>query len=159
MSLQTQLDHMDMVETLAKPGLAILESLTPEKCNLWHHMTGVSTEVGELFDAVKKFVIYNKEFDYENALEELGDIEFYLAGIYRALLINRDDALRANMAKLAKRYPNYQYTDQRAHERADKQEVPDLKIYGETDFTLPEGSFGGGDVGHSWTGPNNQNKS
>lgn len=129
MATQIELEHAQMVDGLAKSGVDILESLTPEKCNLWHHMTGVATEVGELFDAVKKFVIYNKEFDYDNAVEELGDIEFYLTGIYRALAINRETALFANMTKLAKRYPNFKYTDQRAQERADKQEPP-------TDFRI-----------------------
>lgn len=129
MATQIEIEHEKMVMQLAKSGDEIFNSLTASKCELWHHMTGVATEVGELFDAVKKFVIYNKNFDFENALEELGDIEFYLAGVYQVLMLTREAALKANMTKLAKRYPNFKYTDQRAQERADKQEPP-------TDFRI-----------------------
>lgn len=120
MTTVTDFEHQAMVATLAKDGEKILKSLTPKKCDAWHHATGVCTEAGELLDAVKKYVIYNKAIDRDNVIEELGDIEFYLTGIRQNLGITRVETLAANMAKLAKRYPNFQYTDMRAHERADK---------------------------------------
>lgn len=120
MTTVTDFEHQSMVATLSKDGEEILKSLTPKKCDAWHHATGVCTEAGELLDAIKKYVIYNRAIDRDNVVEELGDIEFYLTGIRQNLGITRVETLAANMAKLAKRYPNFQYTDTRAQKRADK---------------------------------------
>lgn len=113
-------NHATMVKALAKDGAAILASLTPEKCHLNHMATGVATEAGELVDAVKKHVQYEKPLDRENVIEELGDLEFYMEGLRRGAGITREETLEANMKKLGKRYKDFQYSDQRAHDRADK---------------------------------------
>jgi len=111
-----------MVFGLRKPGAEILASLTAEDVDLWHMATGVTGEAGELVDAVKKAVVYRRPIDCVNVIEELGDLEFYMEGIRQILGITRDETLEANLAKLAIRYPGYQYTDARAQERADKDE-------------------------------------
>lgn len=113
--------HTLMVLRLSKTGDEIVKEIDGIKANLLHHAVGVAGEAGELLDAVKKNFIYNKPIDRANIIEELGDLEFYIAGVREALAITRDQTLQANMDKLAKRYPNYQYTDSRAQERADKQ--------------------------------------
>ena len=116
--------HADMVSKLCKPGDDILQSLTGFKADLWHVASCVPSEAGELFDAVKKFVIYGKsDLDIENVIEELGDIEFYLQRIRELLEIDREETLRANIQKLSKRYENFNYSDQAAQERADKSET------------------------------------
>ncbi|WVX87550.1 MazG-like pyrophosphatase [Vibrio phage EniLVp02] len=109
------------VANLIKPGADILASLTPEKVNLWHMATGVSGEAGELEDAIKKHVAYNKELDRKNVIEELGDLEFYMEGIRQALGLTRDEILAHNKDKLSKRYSGG-YSDAAAHARADKAE-------------------------------------
>lgn len=85
-----------------------------------HAILGISGECGELLDAIKKHVIYGKPIDRENLIEELGDIEFYLQHFRAITGISRDQAIEANMEKLAKRYPGYNYTDTAAQIRADK---------------------------------------
>ncbi len=112
--------HAEMVSALAKPGEAILESLTPQRAHLWHMASCVPGEAGELFDAVKKSVIYGKPIDIENVVEELGDIEFYLRGLRDALGITREETLRSNVAKLGKRYASGAFSDAQAQQRADK---------------------------------------
>jgi len=112
--------HTSMVLKLAKSGTLIAEAFDPIKANLLHHAVGVVSEAGELIDAVKKNFIYDKPLDRANVIEELGDLEFYMAGVREALAITREQTLVANMEKLAKRYPNYEYTNERAKERADK---------------------------------------
>jgi len=112
--------HDALVRALAKPGADILETLTPDRCELWHAASCVPSEAGELFDAIKKYVIYNKPLDMGNVIEELGDIEFYLAAIRQNLGIERATTLRANIDKLSKRYASMTYTDQAAQDRADK---------------------------------------
>ena len=112
--------HPQLVANLAKPGEHIISALTPEKAHLLHMAVGVSGEAGELLDAVKKSVIYNKPLDMTNVVEELGDLEFYLEGIRAALGITREQCLEANIDKLGKRYSSGSYSDAQAQDRADK---------------------------------------
>jgi NTP pyrophosphatase (non-canonical NTP hydrolase) len=113
--------HSEMVTRLTKPGQAILDQMTAEKANLMHAAVGVAGEGGELLDAVKKHVIYNKPLDRANVLEELGDIEYFLEQIRQALGIERQQCLDANIEKLSVRYRDFLYSDQQAHDRRDKQ--------------------------------------
>ena len=91
--------YKDMVSSLAKPGEEINDSLTPIKSNLLHMVLGISGEAGEILDAIKKHVIYNKGLDLEHVIEELGDLEFYLEGLRQQLLITREHTLNQNMTK------------------------------------------------------------
>jgi NTP pyrophosphatase (non-canonical NTP hydrolase) len=112
--------HHEMVAALVKPGVAILETLTAEKVGTWHMAAGIVGEAGELSEAVKKHVAYNKPLDRENVIEELGDLEFYMEGLRQSLGITRDETLTHNIAKLSVRYAGLQYTDAAAHNRVDK---------------------------------------
>jgi len=121
--------HETMVRMKAKPGIDILQSLTPEKCHLWHMATGASTEAGELLGAVKNHLIYNNPVDVENIIEELGDLLFYLQGVIQYLqdtikepcLIDIFTILMYNIQKLENRYKE-KYSDKEAQERRDKQQ-------------------------------------
>ena len=112
--------YADHVAGLTKSGSDIKESLSAADCYLIHMSMGVSGESGELLDAVKKHVIYRKPLDVLNVVEELGDLEFYMEGLRQAIGVTRDDVLRANIAKLRKRY-NGGYSDAAAKLRADKE--------------------------------------
>jgi NTP pyrophosphatase (non-canonical NTP hydrolase) len=112
--------HAEMVRTLVKPGSHIASALTANEADLWHAATGVVGEAGELIDAVKKHVIYRKDIDRANVVEELGDIEFYLEQVRQNLGITRDETLEANIDKLSVRYNGLKYSDQAAQDRADK---------------------------------------
>ena len=113
-------EYSAFVESLKKPGEAIIASLSPKKADLWHMGTLLAGEAGEALDAIKKHVIYGKELDFENVIEELGDVEFALAGIRNALGIDRDLVLATNHFKLSKRYLSGSYSDDQAKNRADK---------------------------------------
>lgn len=115
-----QINFQEMVASLVKPGEAVLESLTPEKADMLHMLIALPGEVGELLDALKKFIIYEKELDRENVIEELGDIEFYLEHIRQLLSIPREETIHKNISKLAKRYENFIYSNEAAQLRADK---------------------------------------
>lgn len=112
--------HSEMVRVLTKPGVDILESMSADKAHLMHMVMGVSGEVGELLDAIKKHIAYNKPLDYAHIVEELGDIEYYLEGLRQGLNIQRDFVLEENVKKLSKRYPGLNYSDAAAQARADK---------------------------------------
>lgn len=116
--------HEELVEKLKKPGEQILESLTPEKVDLWHMATLLVGEAAEILDAVKKHVVYNKELDVENIHEEMGDLEFGAEGIRQILGLLRSSILDGNKAKLMLRYADG-YSDSAAQIRQDK--VEDFK--------------------------------
>lgn len=111
-----------MVGALIKPGADIVRSLTPGRANALHMAVGVSGEAGELLDAVKKYVVYDKPLDRMNVVEELGDLEFYMEGLRAEFGITREETIQANIAKLSKRYHSGGYTDSQAQARADKPE-------------------------------------
>lgn len=113
--------HAEMVTALVKPGADILAQMTPEKADMMHAAIGVAGEGGELLDAIKRHVIYNKPLDMANVLEELGDIEFFLEQLRQRVGITREEALAANIAKLSVRYNGLKYSDKAAQERIDKQ--------------------------------------
>jgi len=118
--------HAGMVQELVKNPEQNLKELTPNKVNMIHAAIGVAGEAGELLYAIKKIVIYNKNVNYDaytNIVEELGDIEFYMEQIRQEFAISRNETLEANMKKLAKRYPNFNYSNEAAAARADKNEV------------------------------------
>lgn len=116
--------HQKMVKDLIKPGADILASLTSEKCHLDHMAQGAAYEAGELGDAIKKHIMYNKPLDRENVIEELGDMEFYMEGLRQGLGITREETLEANMKKLLKgRYKTGTYSDDQAIARADKEDA------------------------------------
>jgi len=120
----TEVVYRDMVAALAKPGADILAVLTPEACHLWHMASCVPSEAGELFDAVKKHIIYGTPLDRANVVEEMGDLEFYLEGMRQGLGITRDECLKQNTEKLLTsekaRYKLGKYSDTQAVARADK---------------------------------------
>lgn len=122
---ELQTFHSQMVSGLAKDGATIAAELSPENAHLLHMAVGIAGEAGELLDAVKKAAIYNKPIDLVNVVEELGDLEFYMQGLRQGLDITRAETLKANIDKLGKRYKDFQYSDQQAQDRADKQEESD----------------------------------
>lgn len=74
-----------LVAALAKPGQDILDSLTPQKVDAWHHASCIPGEVGELFDPINRHINFGAPLDRENVVEELGDIEFYKQGLRAAI--------------------------------------------------------------------------
>lgn len=117
---QLHLSFPSFVKAITKCPHDILSELSPSKVNLIHAVFGISGEAGELLDAVKKHVVYGKNLDYENVVEELGDLEFFLEMFRGELGISRDSVIQKNVEKLSKRYPNCTYTDKDALERKDK---------------------------------------
>lgn len=114
------IQHNEMVKALVKSGATIASEIDGDDAHMMHMAIGISGEAGELLDAIKKRVIYRKELDRENVLEELGDLEFYLEGLRQQLGITREECLAANIQKLGKRYESFKYSDQSAQARKDK---------------------------------------
>ena len=114
------INHSEMVKALAKDGATIQREMSPLDAHIMHMAIGVCGESGELMDAIKKRVIYCKELDRANVVEELGDLEFYMEGLRQGLNITREETITANIAKLSVRYSAGKFSNSQATARADK---------------------------------------
>ena len=113
-------DFNKMTLALAKVGEDILKNLTPEQANMWHMVTGIGGEAGEIVDCIKKHVIYQKPLDIENIKEELGDLLFYMSNLMQSVGLSFEEVLQHNIDKLSVRYSSGSYSNAQAQERADK---------------------------------------
>ena len=66
---------------------------------------GLSGEVGELTDMVKKWVFHEKTLDETHLKKELGDVMWYVAMMCQSIGWELDDVLQMNIDKLIARYP------------------------------------------------------
>lgn len=112
---------------------ALFKELDTVEASAMHAAIGCAGEGGELLDCIKKVWIYGKKWDQfdpktndtpvENLLEELGDLRFYYQKLLNMLGFADSQIKAVNVAKLRKRYPKGQYSNEAAQTRADKQEV------------------------------------
>lgn len=81
---------------------------------LLHCAMGLTTEVGELMDILKRHLFYGTAIDFVHIREEFGDLEWYKALGYDVLVdelegLTREnvqvDVQDMNIAKLTKRFP------------------------------------------------------
>jgi len=83
---------------------------------LLHGSIGVSTEAGELLDAMKKFIFYGRSIDRANVKEELGDILYYASLTMDEMGFTLEDVMETNSEKLKARYPE-KFTEDNAINR------------------------------------------
>lgn len=102
---QAQIEKFDLTQAdyaekfywrLAEPGLL----------NMTHYILGLGSEVGELQDALKKFLRDGKAVDTLNIKEELGDCLWYITRMATLFGTNIEDLQKMNVAKLENRHPN-----------------------------------------------------
>lgn len=82
-----------------------------DNIRLLHTTMGIATEAGEVLDILKKDIFYNREFDREHFLKELGDVLWYLTMAADIVGSNLETVMDMNVAKLAARYPEKFTTD------------------------------------------------
>jgi len=104
------------LKTELKDYKTVSERYTPSMARLTHAASGLCTESGEFLDMLKKHLNYGKEFDKANAIEELGDLMWYVAIACDELGVSIDDIMRINIDKLKKRYGE-KYSDDKAINR------------------------------------------
>lgn len=86
--------------------------------DIFNACIGLSGEVGEFNDMVKKWVFHEKELDIDHAKKELGDIAWYLAMACESFGWSLDEILQMNVDKLKARYPEG-FDTERANNRAE----------------------------------------
>ena len=85
-----------------------------------HARGGVCEEAGELSTCLKRHVVYGKELDRKNLVEELGDLRFFMQAVMNLFDVDEQEILQANAEKLSARYKSLTYTQKEAINRADK---------------------------------------
>jgi NTP pyrophosphatase (non-canonical NTP hydrolase) len=101
-------------------GARLDESIS--QLRLLHGAMGISGEAGELMDAIKKHILYNKPLDVTNVKEELGDLCWYMALMLDQVGSSFDEVMKMNHDKLEKRFPGG-FTEKLAQQRLDKVET------------------------------------
>lgn len=79
---------------------------------------GLSGEVGEFNDMVKKWIFHKKPMDMEHAKKELGDVLWYVAMICSSFGWYMDEVMQMNIDKLKARYPEGFSVDKSLHRKA-----------------------------------------
>lgn len=98
-------DYIEKVlKTEADPEIIKLRLATRRAARLLHAGIGMETEVGEFLDQLKKHFFYGKDLDVVNLLEELGDLQWYIAIALDELKSTFDEIQQKNIAKLYLRY-------------------------------------------------------
>jgi NTP pyrophosphatase (non-canonical NTP hydrolase) len=87
-----------------------------------HALMGMASELGEIFDYVKKRDVYGISLHPENGgpLEECGDLLFYFVMFLNHHGLTLEHVMCHNMEKLKKRYPDG-FTKEDAALRKDKE--------------------------------------
>lgn len=94
----------------------VAKRFTPEMSRLTHAALGLSTEANEFADQLKKHLIYGKELDKTNLIEELGDICWFIALACDELGSSFEEIQQININKLKARYGE-KYSDEKAINR------------------------------------------
>lgn len=73
--------------------------------NLANFSMGLSGEVGEVVDELKKVLYHGHELNVESIEDEMGDVLWYLSSLATSMNIDLDKVAKKNIEKLEKRYP------------------------------------------------------
>ena len=88
-----------------KLAMTTLNKDIPQDQLIVNAALGLSGEVGEVNDLLKKHMFQGHELSNDDVINELGDIAWYLAEAATALKIDLETIFIKNIEKLKKRYP------------------------------------------------------
>lgn len=117
--LQEYMDFVDKVTSEASKSsdkmserIDYLNSKNVEVSRLLTAGIGLSGEVGEFNEIIKKIMFQAKTFDsvtHEHMKKELGDIMWYVTQACLALKVDLSDVISGNKEKLSKRFPDTKF--------------------------------------------------
>ena len=94
---------IDLLERGDKPDC--FNAVVNDLGGVFNACLGLSGEVGELNDMIKKWIFHEKPFDEVHAKKELGDVMWYVAMMCYSFGWDMDEILQMNVDKLKARYP------------------------------------------------------
>lgn len=96
-----------------------VKELSGDQFRLIHAHLGISSEAGEIGDALKKHLMYGQDLDLENLKEEAGDLLWYISLLLDTIGSTFGEVMQQNVDKLKMRYPEG-FTNEHAIKRLDK---------------------------------------
>lgn len=115
------------LKTELKDYESVKNRYTVQIARLTHAVTGMCTESAEFLDMLKKHVNYGKPFDKVNAIEEIGDLLWYISIACDELGVSLEEVMQINIDKLKARYSD-KYSDDKAINRDLERERNVLEI-------------------------------
>jgi len=112
--------HM-CIKKYQKETMRTLKLSEDVKYTLFELLLGLSGEVGELVNLVKKKELHNHDIMDSKISEEIGDCMWYIANICNYYNLDLSEVLHNNIEKLYKRYPEG-YTTEDSINRLDIKE-------------------------------------
>jgi NTP pyrophosphatase (non-canonical NTP hydrolase) len=76
----------------------------PNTLRLMHACVGIGTEAGEIQDLFKKKVMYGKDVQTSDFIDEIGDILWYIGVACNTLGVSFEEIMEKNWKKLSVRY-------------------------------------------------------
>jgi NTP pyrophosphatase (non-canonical NTP hydrolase) len=86
--------------------IAMTTAIYPRKYRIYYPALGLSGEVGELNNKIKKKIRDNAKLDKDDMKSELGDVLWYLSALATDLGIDLGDVAADNIDKLLRRKRN-----------------------------------------------------
>lgn len=96
-------DKLDLLKSCKKNNIASVQDY--DLGGIFNACLGLSGEVGEFNDMIKKWIFHEKQLDIEHAKKEAGDICWYLAMLCESFGWRLDEIMQMNVDKLKARYP------------------------------------------------------
>jgi len=113
-------EYQQLAQRTCLPNYEKLSNnINPVLQHVLHAHMGISSEAGEIGDAIKKHFIYGQPIDINNLIEECGDLLWYISLMVSACGSTMERTMEMNIVKLQKRYPE-KFTEFLAKERLDK---------------------------------------
>lgn len=108
------LETVDQLEN--KEFDKIRERMTdPTSLRLMHACIGIGTEAGEVQDLFKKRIMYGKDVQVSDFVDEIGDLLWYIGVACNTLGISFEEIMDKNYKKLSTRYgKDLTYSDKAA---------------------------------------------
>lgn len=103
-------EYQELSTRTMREGSFLMKSLN---CAL-----GMSGEVGEVIDMIKKSTFQGHELNKPDLVEELGDVMFYVCNLATIYHIDMSKVLQCNVDKLRIRFPEG-FSEEASKQRAD----------------------------------------
>lgn len=96
-------DKLDLLKSCKKNNIVSVQDY--DLGGIFNACLGLSGEVGEFNDIIKKWIFHEKRLDIDHAKKEAGDICWYLAMLCESFGWSLDEIMQMNVDKLKARYP------------------------------------------------------
>lgn len=95
-------EYEKLAQRTSKYAAGLKTEVDPKLVN---GLTGLCGEAGECIDLLKKHLFQGHELNRTKLIDELGDVQWYIAETAAALGVSLEEIMEHNIEKLRRRYP------------------------------------------------------